>query len=433
MTDRKHLLPPAPAGLFLILLWPVWLFAAQPLDRIVAVAEDDVILASELERQVDAIAAQFQANGAPLPPRPILRRQVLERMILQRLQLQLAERNGIEVDDETLRQALLELARRNHMDLEGFRRAIEEQGMDYERFVENLRQELMLNRLRNSQVDAKIQVSDREVTHFLETEAQSDPEQAREYRLGHILIATPEAASPQTVRKAQRKAERIAAELRQGLDFRQTAIAVSDGAQALEGGDLGWRKLDRIPTLFVDIVPKMKKGEVRGPIHSPSGFHIIKLLDVRGGDKHIVLETHVRHILIKTNEVIDDAEAKRRLGILKRRIESGEDFAALAQAFSDDPASAVKGGDLGWITADAVVPAFAQAMNRLEPGEISEPVQTPFGWHIIQVLERKSRDDTPEYRRKRAREILTRRKIEEETELWLRRLRNEAYVEILLD
>ncbi len=433
MTSRKHLLPPAPTGLFLILLWPVWLFAAQPLDRIVAVAEDDVILASELERQVDAIASQFQANGAPLPPRPILRRQVLERMILQRLQLQLAERNGIEVDDETLRQALLELARRNHMDLEGFRRAIEEQGMDYARFVENLRQELMLNRLRNSQVDAKIQVSEREVTHFLETEAQSDPEQAREYRLGHILIATPEAASPQTVQKAQRKAERIAAELRQGLDFRQTAIAVSDGAQALEGGDLGWRKLDRIPTLFVDIVPKMKKGEVRGPIHSPSGFHIIKLLDVRGGDKHIVLETHVRHILIKTNEVIDDAEAKRRLNILKRRIESGEDFAALAQAFSDDPASAVKGGDLGWITADAVVPAFAQAMNRLEPGEISDPVQTPFGWHIIQVLERKSRDDTPEYRRKRAREILTRRKIEEETELWLRRLRNEAYVEILLD
>ncbi len=433
MTSRKHLLPPAPTGLFLILLWPVWLFAAQPLDRIVAVAEDDVILASELERQVDAIASQFQANGAPLPPRPILRRQVLERMILQRLQLQLAERNGIEVDDETLRQALLELARRNHMDLEGFRRAIEEQGMDYARFVENLRQELMLNRLRNSQVDAKIQVSEREVTHFLETEAQSDPEQAREYRLGHILIATPEAASPQTVQKAQRKAERIAAELRQGLDFRQTAIAVSDGAQALEGGDLGWRKLDRIPTLFVDIVPKMKKGEVRGPIHSPSGFHIIKLLDVRGGDKHIVLETHVRHILIKTNEVIDDAEAKRRLNILKRRIESGEDFAALAQAFSDDPASAVKGGDLGWITADAVVPAFAQAMNRLEPGEISDPIQTPFGWHIIQVLERKSRDDTPEYRRKRAREILTRRKIEEETELWLRRLRNEAYVEILLD
>ncbi len=433
MTSRKHLLPPAPTGLFLILLWPVWLFAAQPLDRIVAVAEDDVILASELERQVDAIASQFQANGAPLPPRPILRRQVLERMILQRLQLQLAERNGIEVDDETLRQALLELARRNHMDLEGFRRAIEEQGMDYARFVENLRQELMLNRLRNSQVDAKIQVSEREVTHFLETEAQSDPEQAREYRLGHILIATPEAASPQTVQKAQRKAERIAAELRQGLDFRQTAIAVSDGAQALEGGDLGWRKLDRIPTLFVDIVPKMKKGEVRGPIHSPSGFHIIKLLDVRGGDKHIVLETHVRHILIKTNEVIDDAEAKRRLNILKRRIESGEDFAALAQAFSDDPASAVKGGDLGWITADAVVPAFAQAMNHLEPGEISDPVQTPFGWHIIQVLERKSRDDTPEYRRKRAREILTRRKIEEETELWLRRLRNEAYVEILLD
>ncbi len=420
-------------ALLCLVLWPLWLPAAQPLDRIVAIAEDDVILASELERQVNAIASQLEANGSPLPPRSILRRQVLERMILQRLQLQLAKRSGIQVDDETLRQALLELAQRNNMDLATFRQAIENQGMDYERFVENLREEIMLNRLRANQINDKIQVSDREVTHFLETEAQADPAQAREYRLGHILIATPEAASPKTVQKAQRKAEKIVAELRQGLDFRQTAIAMSDGAQALKGGDLGWRKLDQVPTLFVEIVPQMKKGEVRGPIRSPGGFHIIKLLDVRGGSKHIVVETHVRHILIKTNEIIDDAEAKRRLNILKRRIESGEDFAALAQAFSDDTASSVKGGDLGWITADVVVPAFAAAMNQLEPGEISDPVQTPFGWHIIQVLERKSRDDTPEYRRKRAREILTRRKMEEETQLWLRRLRNEAYVEILLD
>ncbi len=417
-----------------LLLWTAFAGVhAEPLDRIVAVAEDDVILESELERQVDAIVRRFRAQGAPLPPLSILRRQVLERMILRSLQLQLAKKAGIEVDDETLRQALLDLAHRNGMDLDAFRQAVEAQGMDYAAFVDNLREELVLKRLRASQVDSRIQVSEREITHFLETEAQSDPRQASEYRLGHILIATPEAASPTVIQKAREKAERLVAELRQGLDFHQAAIAMSDGAQALKGGDLGWRKLDQIPTLFAERVPKMRKGEIAGPIRSPSGFHIIKLLDRKGGEKHIVVETHVRHILIKPNEIIDDAEARRRLNLIRQRLEAGEDFAALAQAYSDDTASAVKGGDLGWITADAVVPPFAKAMNRLKKGEISEPVQTPFGWHLIQVLDRKQRDDTPEYRKKRAREILTRRKIEEETELWLRKLRDEAYVEIHLD
>ncbi|BCX82814.1 peptidyl-prolyl cis-trans isomerase SurA [Methylomarinovum caldicuralii] len=420
---------------FLILFFLLWTAGvhAEPLDRIVAVAEDDVILESELERQTGTIVRQLRAQGAPLPPPSILRRQVLERMILRSLQLQLAKKAGIEVDDETLRQALLDLARRNGMDLDAFRQAVENEGMDYAAFVENLREELMLKRLRASQVNSRIQVSEREITHFLETEAQSDPLQASEYRLGHILIATPEAASPQVIQKAREKAERLVAELRQGLDFHQAALTLSDGAQALQGGDLGWRKLDQIPTLFAELVPKMQKGEIAGPIRSPSGFHIIKLLDLKGGEKHLVIETHVRHILIKPNEIVDDAEARRRLNLIRQRIEAGEDFAALAQAYSDDTASAVKGGDLGWITADAVVPPFAEAMNRLKKGEISEPVQTPFGWHLIQVLDRKQRDDTPEYRKQRAREILTRRKIEEDTELWLRKLRDESYVEIHLD
>lgn len=416
------------------LVWPVMVTAAtEYLDRIVAVVEDDVILESELQNQVKAIERQLEAGGAQLPPPSVIRRQMLERMILHSLQLQLAKKTGIQVDDETLRQALLELAQRNQMDLETFRRAVENQGMSYDQFVDNLREEIMLNRLRASQVNSQIQVSEREIAHFLETEVQGDPAQAAEYRLGHILIATSEAASPAEVQKAQRKAERIVTELNQGLDFHQTAIGLSDGAQALKGGDLGWRKLDAIPTLFVEIVPHMQKGEIQGPIRSPSGFHIIKLLDVKGTEKHIVNESQVRHILIKTNELVDDSEALRRLGLLKQRIENGEDFAALAQAYSDDSASAVKGGDLGWITPDVLVPAFAEAMNKLQRGEISDPVQTPFGWHIIQVLDRKSRDDTLEYRRKRAKEILTRRKMEEETELWLRKLRDEAYVEIHLN
>nr|BAL54087.1 peptidyl-prolyl cis-trans isomerase SurA [uncultured Gammaproteobacteria bacterium] len=407
--------------------------AAELLDRIVAVVEDDVILASELEQQLEVIERQLQAGNSPLPERRALRRQVLERMILRSLQLQLAKQQGIQVDDETLRQALLDLAQRNGMDLETFRRAVENEGMDYAQFVENLREELMLGRLRASQVNARIQVSEREVEHFLETEAQTDSA-ATEYRLGHILIATPEAASPQRIQQAQQKAERLVAELRQGLDFHQAAVTLSDGAQAMQGGDLGWRKLEAIPSLFADLVPRMQKGEIQGPIRSPSGFHIIKLLDVKGkDDSHQVTETHVRHILIQPNEVIDDAEAKRRLRLLKQRLAQGEDFATLAQNYSDDKASSVKGGDLGWITPEAVVPAFREAMDRLKEGEISEPVQTPFGWHLIQVLGRKTRNDTAEYRRKRAKDILTQRKFEEETELWLQKLRAESYVEVHLD
>jgi peptidyl-prolyl cis-trans isomerase SurA len=407
--------------------------AAEFLDRIVAVVEDDVILESELERQVQAIERQLEAQGSSLP-RSSLRRQVLERLILQSLQIQLAKRQGIQVDDEMLRQALLDLAQRNGMDLTTFRRAVENEGMDYTEFVENLRQELMLNRLRASQISARIQVSDREIDHFLATEARPEA-QAVEYRLGHILIAIPAAASPKEVQQARQKAERLVAELQQGLDFQQAAIALSAGDQALKGGDLGWRKLEAIPSLFADLVPSMQKGEIRGPIQSPSGFHIIKLLDVKGkeADLHTAVETHVRHILLQPNEVIDDAEAQKRLKLLKQKLAQGEDFAALARAYSDDKSSSVKGGDLGWVTPEAVVPAFREAMDRLAPGEISDPVQTPFGWHLIQVLERKTYDDTAEYRRKRAKDLLTQRKFEEEVELWLQKLRAESYVEILLD
>ncbi len=421
-------------SILLLLAWTGLVPAVEFLDRIVAVVEDDVILESELERRLQAIERQFEASGSALPPRKILRRQVLEQMILQSLQRQLAQQQGIQVDDETLRQALLELAQRNGMDLDTFRRAVENEGMDYAEFVENLRQELMLNRLRASQVNARIQVSEKEVEHFLETEAHPDAARAAEYRLGHILIATPEAASPQQVQQAKQKAEQLVVELQQGLDFHQAAITLSDGAQALQGGDLGWRKLEAIPSLFADLVPRMQKGDIRGPIRSPSGFHIIKLLDVKGkDDQHLVVETHVRHILIQTNEVIDDTEAKKRLNLIKQRLAQGEDFASLAQAYSDDKSSAVKGGDLGWVTPEAVVPAFREAMDQLKEGEISEPVQTPFGWHLIQVLERKTRDDTGEYRQRRAKEILTQRKFEEETELWLQKLRAESYVEVHLN
>jgi len=426
---KKHCLSVLLAFWLVVSGWPLMATAElEPIDRIVAVVEDDVILESELRDQVYAIINQLKANNTAIPPMQVLQNQVLERMILHSLQLQLAKRSGIQVDDESLRQALLELAQRNNMDLETFRQAVENQGMDYRRFVDNLREELMLNRLRANMVNSRIQISEREISHFLETESQLDPTQATEYHLGHILITTPEAASPETIQRAMQKTQQLVQDLKQGQDFRQAAITFSDGAQAMKGGDLGWRKLDAIPTLFVEQVADMEKGEIRGPIRSPSGFHIITLFDKKGATKHEVTESHVRHILIKTDQFIDDEMARHRLQLIKQRLKEGDDFASLAEAYSDDTASAVKGGDLGWITPEVVVPPFAHAIETLPIGKISDPVQTPFGWHIIQVLERKKRDDTLEFRRKKARETLVRRKTEEETELWLRKLRNEAYV-----
>lgn len=405
----------------------------QPLDRIVAVVEDGVILASELNQKVDAIIKQLASQNTPLPPERVIRRQVLERMIIDMLQLQLANKSGIQVDDETLRQSIVQLAQQNNMSLEEFRLALRDEGISYANFIEDMRKEIIINRLRVNQINSQIKISDREIEHYLETQGKLSQEQNTEYRLGHILIATPEAASPTQVQKARQKAERIVTEIHNGLDFKQVALSVSDGAQALQGGDLGWRKLGQLPTLFVDLVAQMQEGEVQGPIRSPSGFHIIKLLSVKGAGKHLITQTHARHILIKTDELVNDEDARKRLLDLKQRIEKGEDFAALARAYSDDKASAVKGGDLGWVSPGALVPPFEQTMNRLAVNEISDPLQTQFGWHIIQVLGRQERDNTLEYQKQQAQEEIAKRRIEEETELWLRRLRDEAYVEIRLD
>ena len=353
-------------------------------------------------------------------------------MIIGKLQLQLAKRSGITVDDETLRRSMLELAQRNGMALEEFRKALEQEKIPYADFIDDMRNEILVSRLRTNQVNSRIKVSERELEHYIETEGQYNEKQKTQYHLFHILIATPEAAAPSTVQAAKQRAEETVKEIRANADFRQLAISRSDGAQALNGGDLGWRNLSQIPTLFVEYLVKMDKGEIQGPIRSPSGFHIIQLNDVQGVSKHIVTQTRARHILIKPNELIDDQDAKKRLEKLKYRIENEEPFDSLARLHSDDKASALKGGDLGWVEPGALVPPFERAMNQLAVNEISEPVQTQFGWHIVQVLERKKRDNTAEYKKNQAREEIRKRKIEEETELWLRRIRDEAYVEIML-
>ncbi len=416
----------------MLLFFNVLAVRAQLLDRIVAVVEDDVVLDSELTREANAISQKLQASQVMIPPKFILRKQVLERLIIEKLQRQLAVKVGIRVSDEMLRSSIADIADRNNMTPEQFRVELENQGINFANFQESIRNEIIVNQLRAREIGSRIKVTDREVTHYLETQGEVGKEKVK-YRLGHILISIPEAASAGVIQKARDKAERIINDLRHGEDFNQMAISVSDGGNALNGGDLGWRTIGQIPTLFVDVVSKMSRGDVSDPIRSPSGFHVIKMIAMEGVDKHIVTKTKVRHILIKTNELIDDGEAKKRLLALKERIIDGDDFVALARAHSDDKGSAIKGGDLGWVGPGALVPPFESAMNKLAINEISNPVQTQFGWHIIQVLDREDRDNSVEFKKNRVREEIRKRKIEEETELWLRRLRDEAFVDINLD
>ncbi|HBA65400.1 MAG TPA: molecular chaperone SurA [Methylococcaceae bacterium] len=406
---------------------------SQTLDRIVAIVEDDVILDAELQAEVDVIAQRIKASNAVVPPSYILRKQVLEKLIIEKLQRQLAERSGIALNDEMLASAAADIARRNNMTPAQFRVELEKQSISYRSFLENLRNEVIINQLRGREIGSRVNVSDREVEHFLETESKLGGE-ATQYHLGHILVAIPEGASSSVIQKAKQKAEEIIQDLRGGRDFVQVAMSQSDGSEALTGGDLGWRSINQVPTLFVDEVGDLKEGDVSDPIRSPSGFHVLKMLELKGGDQqHIVTKTHVRHILIKTNELIDDDEAKKRLNNLKRRIADGDSFDALARAHSDDKGSALNGGSLDWVAPGALVPEFEEAMNALAIDEISKPVQTQFGWHLIQVLGRKQQDDSEDYKKEQVREAIRKRKIEEETELWLRRLRDEAYVEVFHD
>jgi peptidyl-prolyl cis-trans isomerase SurA len=406
---------------------------AKELDRIVAIVEDGVILNSELEHKLEAVKQKLQSQNTQLPPDAIIRRQLLDRMITNKIQRQMAARGGITADNETLQSAMVRIAEGNGMTVDEFRKTLRQQGISYESFIEDLRNEVVLNRLRSSIVDRNIKISDHEIDRVLKAQGEHGASQQAEFQLGHILISTPEAASPAQVQQTHTRTERIAQSLKDGADFKKTAISVSDGGQALQGGDLGWRKIGQLPTLFADVVLNMQKGEIVGPIQSPSGFHIIKLLNIRGVQKHIISQTRVRHILIKTNDLVSDEDAKKRLIDLKERIENGEDFATLARANSDDTTSAIKGGELGWVSQGVLVKPFQETMNKLPIGKLSEPVQTQFGWHIIEVLERKDRDNTSEYKRNKAREIIRRRKIEEEKVLWLRRIRDEAYVEVRLE
>ncbi len=405
--------------------------AIEELDSIVAVVNNDVIVQSELEHEITLVIPEIEGRGTPLPPRPDLERQVLDRIILQRLQIQKAEALGIAIDDAMLTEAITSIAARNGMALEELQATLEAGGVRFEDFSANTRQQLITKRLQAQEVVKNIAITDQEIDRFVERDSSRLIERS-DVKLSHILVSVPEGAPPEVSKKAEAKARGLVAQLRKGADFAQVAVRSSDGRKALEGGDLGWFPMAEVPSLAQDSAHTLAKGEVSEPLRSPSGFHIIKVTDVKGSAPEKVTQTNARHILIRTNEVLSDDEARIRLEQLRLRIIGGDDFATLARSHSDDTGSALRGGDLGWVNPGDTVPAFEKEMDRLGPNEVSQPFKSTFGWHIVQVIERRTQDTTDDIMRLKAREALRERKADEAIDLWLREIRAEAYVEIRL-
>ncbi len=404
----------------------------QPLDAIVAVVNDDVIVQSELDTQVDLLIPELQSRGAAIPDPAILEEQVLDQLILERLQMQRAQNLGIEIDEATLNEALTNIAARNGMGLMDLREALEANQISFDAFREDTRRQIITSRLQQEEVVKEVSVSEPEIDRFVETERDSLITRS-EVRLNHILIALPENASPTQVEQARDEARALASRIRQGEDFASLARAKSDGGRAQDGGDLGWFPVGEVPSLAAQPAQTLGRGELTDPIRSPSGFHLIQVSDIKGDTPKPVTQTKARHILIRTSEVVSNEDAKRRLEQLRLRIVGGDDFATLARSHSDDTGSALNGGDLGWVSPGDTVPAFEREMDALDPGEISQPFESPFGWHIIEVTERRDQDTADELLRLRAKDALRQRKAEKAKELWLQRLRDEAYLEIRLD
>ncbi|MEJ1366310.1 MAG: peptidylprolyl isomerase [Candidatus Sedimenticola sp. (ex Thyasira tokunagai)] len=406
--------------------------ATEEIDNIVAIIDDDVVVRSELDNDIRTIVTQLRQSGKQLPPRSVVEKQVLDRLIMKKLQISAAERAGISVSQGVVAQALNNIARKNNLTLSQFRQALEAEGLSYASFRDSIRDQILLQRMREQQIRRHIRVTDQEVAALISRQSGSSSGRSA-YHLRHILVSTPEAASPEALSTAEKRAKEIVKRLRGGADFHTIALTHSEGGKALEGGDLGWRPAEQLPSLFVDRVEKMERGEISDPIHTPSGYHIVKLADYKGGERHIITQTHTRHILIHTNEVTSDDDARGRLERLKQRIEGGDDFALLARSHSDDKGSAIKGGDLGWVNPGDLLPRYEEEMGKLEKDQLSEPFRTEFGWHLIQVLGQRQHDSTEDVLKSKAREAVRKRKTTEQTELFLRRLKDEAYIEIRLN
>lgn len=400
-----------------------------PLDKIIAIVDDNIITQIELDERVKLISQQLKQKGNQLPSIDNLRKQILERLILEKLQLEMAKKTGIRINDEMVNRVIANIAKENRLSMDKFRKVLAKDGYAFSDFRENIRREVTISQLRKIRVENKIDISEQEIDNYLDQHLNSKSAND-EYHLSHILIATPEAATPEQIENARIKAEKVVADLAKGDDFSQKAVSVSNDELALKGGDLGWRKSAQLPTLFTSVVRKMRKNEVQGPLRSASGFHIIKLKDKRSNNqKYIVNQTMSRHILIRPTQVLSREEARLRLKGILQRINNGGDFSSIARASSDDKASAAEGGSLGWVSPGSMVPAFEDEMNKLKPGQISAPFMTQFGWHIVQVLSRRKHDNTQEFQRSQAIKLIRKRKTEEAVQDWLRRLRAEAYVD----
>jgi len=399
-----------------------------PVDRIVAVVNDEVITQNELSERVALVVRQLQRQGGQLPAADALSRQILERMINDLLQAQLAKESGIKIDDPTLERTIERIAQENSLSMPDFRAALERDGIKYPRFRDDIRNEIMVARLREREVENSIVVTDAEVDTELareKREASSDSE----YRLSHVLVLVPPQASPDQIEQKRRRAVQALADLRRGTNFAQVAATYSDAPDAMQGGNLGWRASARLPGLFLEALERMQANDVSDILRSPNGFHIIKLLEKRGkAAAPGVQQTHVRHILIRAREGVSEADARARLQRLRERIAGGADFAELARINSED-ASAAKGGDLGWVAAGDTVAEFERVMNQLKDGEVSQPIQTPFGWHLVQVLGRRSDELSEERKRANARQAIRARKADEAYQDWLRQSRDRAFVE----
>lgn len=403
---------------------------ALTLDRIVAVAGEEVILESELDSAISEIRRQMQSRGTPMPSDAVLQEQVLDRLVLSRLQTQRAKRMGIEVTDEDLNRSLEMVASRNQLSVPDFIEALQRQGVDYKLYRKQMRDELLTTRLRQREVDSRISITDQDIDLFIAAQSKGG---GKEYRLRQILISVSPDADPTDRRLARARAEVILERLNQGEAFIDLAVAESDGQQALKGGDLGWIEHDLLPTIFADSVPALEPGGVSAILPSASGFHIVKLEDLRvGGQRLMAREVHARHILLQANEVRDETETEALAQMLYKQIQEGADFTELAREHSDDPGSANQGGDLGWQDPSGFEPRFRDRIKTLEPGQLSDPFRSQFGWHIAEVMEWRERDRTEQQRRGAAREALMRRRVMDEYDLWLRKLRAEAYVEYRL-
>lgn len=399
------------------------------LDQVVAVVNDDVILQSELEARINTIAGRLSAQGTGLPPRDILEERVLEQLITESIQLQMADRAGMRISDNELNETMASIARRNNMTLAQFEQQLAQEGVTYREAREQIRNEMITSRVQQRQVGNRVRVTDREVQNYLEAMAGQGHSNA-EYELAHILIEVDDFNDEEEVTAAREKIEALREEIAAGRDFREVAVAESDANNALDGGDMGWRAENRLPSLIADVVPDLEPGTVSPVLQNNSGLHLVMVMDRRGGEQAQVIEqSRVRHILVRTSETVSDSQAEEAIRDLYQQLENGADFGALAREYSDDPVSGSDGGNLGWVSPGQMVPEFEQAMMAADVGELRGPFRSQFGWHILEVQDRRQQDISGDIRESEARQAIYRRKFDTELQNWLREIRDEAFIE----